>query len=229
MENSPGYSVEITDLIGTTPKWILRTGSGLLLGLLLLAVGLASVVSIPEQNKSVVLLKAATPPYYLVQTAEPLQLLVLSGQRVAQGQWLAQGPSPVKSGVRAPFSGTLYYENATNGIRRYPGDTLALVVPLATAYQFQGQLPVSWVHTLKTQSRLAIQVPLYNQQEGALTLWGHLRYVKPVIQHGELRYVGELDSTSNAALHRHFAAITQLEGMLSLSSGRKSLLHRLLN
>ena len=228
MENQSNYSVEITDLIGTTPKWVLRAGSGLLLLLLILALGLASVVSIPEQNSSTVFLRASTPAYYVRQVSESMQLLVLSGQRVQRGQCVARGMTPVRVCVYAPFSGTLYYEDKADNSRRV-GDTLALVVPLATSYQFHGQLPLAWVQVLQKQPRIAIEVPLYNQLTSVLVLRGHLRYVKPVMQHGELSYQGELDSASSVALRQHFAAITQLEGTLLLSSQRAPLLRRLFN
>lgn len=227
MENRPLYSAEITELIGTPPRWIMRAGSGLLLGALATVVGLASVLRIPDQSVTPLVIKGDTQPYYLVQTASgQRRRLVASSKLVRRGQPLmCPGLDPDTATVRAPFAGT-FYADGPAGARRAAGDTLGLLVPLTNAYRFSGQLELERVAELRRGRALRIQVPLAGQF-GSLVLQGTLGYLKPTVRSGRVAYVGYLDSLSSATLARRLAPITRLEGRLLLSSNQKPVLRRL--
>lgn len=227
MENHPGYSADIAEIIGTPPRWIMRSGGGLLLLLLLAFAGLAAKVSIPEQNALPVRLSGLTQPYYLLQRPGGAQPLVAAGQRVQPGQPLL-APPPGAAAERAPFAGTVFYAGPT-GVARSVGDTLGLVAPLTNAYRFSGQLLVEYLPALHAHAdALQVQVPLPGQADGQLLLRGRLSYLDPVVRGGTVRYNGQLDSASSAALAQHFTAITSLEGNLLLRQPPQPILQRLL-
>jgi len=224
MENRPVYSADIAEIIGTPPRWIMRSGGGLLLLLLLAFAGLAARVSIPEQNSLPVRVSGLTQPHYLLQRPGGAQLLVAAGQRVQLGQPLGSAADE-----RAPFAGTVFYA-APTGVVRSVGDTLGLVVPLINTYRFSGQLVVEQLPELHAHAEaLQVQVPLPGQADGQLLLRGRLSYLDPVVRGGTVRYNGQLDSSSSAAVAQHFAAITSLEGTLLLRQRPQPILQRLLH
>jgi hypothetical protein len=229
MENRPLYSAEIAEIIGTPPRWILRAGGGLLLALVLGFGGLAASISIPKQSTAPVRLRAATPPYYLRQDAAHGPLLVAAGQAVRPGQVLRHAAPGAATDERAPFAGTLFYEAPTSGAAQ-PGDTLGLLAPLATAYRFSGRLAVGCLPELRAQARaLRLEVPFETADASSLVLTGQLTYLDPVVRQGAVTYNGQLDARSSAALARHFAALTTLDGNLLLPQPARPVLQRLLN
>jgi hypothetical protein len=217
----PLYSAEMTEIIGSPPRWLLRAGSGLLLLFLLLALGVTSVVSIPEQRQFAVRLRGATPPYYLVRGQGPVRLLAVSGQVVRQGQPVALHAA---DSLRAPFAGTLFYEELT-GAATTPADTLGVLVPVANAYRVSGQLAVEWLPELRQQAHLAITVPL--SRGGTLALQGRIRYVNPSVHRGQVSFAAQLDAPSNAALRHQFGNITDLDGAILLSRRNQPILLRI--
>lgn len=229
MENRPLYSAEITEIIGTPPRWILRAGGGLLLVVLLVVGTLASTVRIAEQHASPLRITGVTRPYYLRQPAAGgLRTLVASGQVVAQGQLLAQRPLDPASQVPAPFGGTVYYEDLAGAPAR-PDDTLAMLVPLANTYRFSGKVALAQVPELRRSQLLQIQVPLDSRLSSSLTLHGHLHYLNPVVHDGQVSYSGQLDSLSEVALSQQAATITDLRGTLFVRSPSRPVLQRLLH
>ncbi len=223
MDNRPLYSAEITEIIGTPPRWIMRAGGGLLLGGLLALAALASTVPLPEQNTAPLLIRGTVPPYYLRQTTDQLRPVVASGQVVQQGQLLAQGLRDPQQQVRAPFAGVLFYDASA----ARAGDTLGLLTPLATTYRFSGQVALGQVPALRRLSALQIEVPL-DDHLGSLTLRGHLAYLRPDVHGGLVGFAGQLDSASSLVLGRRAAALATLPGQLLLSSPGKPLTQRLL-
>ena len=228
VENRPLYSAEITEIIGTPPRWILRAGGGLLLVVLLVVGTLASTVRIAEQHTSPVRITGVTRPYYLRQpTLGGVRPLVASGQVVALGQVLAQRPHDPASRVLAPFGGTVYYEDLA-GAPALPGDTLAMLVPLANTYRFRGKVLLAQVPALRRGQLLQIQVPLDSRMGSSLALHGRLRYLNPVVRDGQVSYSGRLDSLSEALLSQQAATITDLRGTLLVRSPSRPVLQRLL-
>ncbi|RSK37524.1 hypothetical protein [Hymenobacter metallilatus] len=223
MENRPLYSAEISEIIGTPPRWMMRVGSGLLLLALVAGVALASVVEVPEQHHAAVRISGITAPYYLRQSAGGLRLLVASGQPVQQGQRLAGSLQDSSLAIRAPFRGTFYAE--------VPGqtanDTLGVLVPAATAYRFTGRVAPEQLRELRSHGRQQLQVALDEQADSHLLLHGQLHYINPVVRNGQVTYVGRLDSASNAQVARQFAGLNSLEGTLLVSSTHKPVLQRL--
>jgi hypothetical protein len=228
MEKPPLYSAEIAEIIGTPPRWILRVGGGLLLALVLGFGGLAASISIPQQNAAPVRLRGQVQPYYLRQGAASGLPVVAAGQLVRQGQVLRHSALGPAADERAPFAGTLFYEAPAAGA--HPGDTLGLLAPLANTYRFSGQLPVGRLPELRLQARaLRLEVPLETPDASSLVLTGQLTYLDPVVRHGTITYNGQLDGPSSAALARHFAALTTLDGSLLLRQPTRPVLQRLLN
>ncbi|HEX8328336.1 MAG TPA: hypothetical protein VF629_12400 [Hymenobacter sp.] len=227
MEKSPLYSAEITEIIGTPPRWIMRVGGGLLLGLVLGFGALAASISIPEQNVLAVRLRNATPPYYLRPGLANGQPAVPAGQVVRRGQPLLHYPLNPAADERAPFTGTLLYEDLAAGSRR-AGDTLGLLVPLATAYRFSGRLAVGRLPELRAAGELRLEVPLAGRTTSLLALRGHLTYLDPAVHEGTVTYNGQLDSLSGVALARHFTGLTALDGTLLLPQPARPILQRLL-
>ena len=228
MEKPPLYSAEIAEIIGTPPRWILRVGGGLLLALVLGFGGLAASISIPRQNAAPVHLRGAVAPYYLRQQAASGPVVVAAGQMVRQGQVLRRSALGPAADERAPFAGTLFYEAMAPGTAR-PGDTLGLLAPLANTYRFSGQLAVARLPELRAQARaLRLEVPFESADASALVLTGQLTYLDPVVRHGAITYNGQLDGPSSAALARHFAALTTLDGTLLLHQPDRPVLQRLL-
>jgi len=229
MENHPIYSAEITEIIGTPPRWIMRAGGGLLLVLLLGFVGLSASVTIPEQTLLPVRLSGTTQPYYLRQGPTGGQLVVAAGQLVRQGQPLLHHPLNSAADERAPFTGTVFYEDPTRVSRR-AGDTLGLLAPLNNTYRFSGQISVGHIRELRAHAAtLQVEVPLNDQADGSLLLNGRLSYINPVVRQGTVTYHGQLDSLSSVALAQHFTALTTLEGALLLRQHSRPILRRLLN
>jgi hypothetical protein len=223
MDNRPLYSAEITEIIGTPPRWIMRAGGGLLLGGLLGLAALASTVRLPEQSTAPLLIRGTVPPYYLRQTAGLLRPAVASGQVVQQGQLLAQGRLDPGQQVRAPFTGILFYDAGA----AHAGDTLGLLTPLANTYRFSGQVALGRVPALRSLPALQIEVPL-DDHLGSLTLRGHLAYIRPDVRGGLVGFAGQLDSLSSLTRGRRAAALATLPGQLLLSSPGKPLAQRLL-
>lgn len=223
MENRPIYSAEISEIIGTPPRWIMRVGSGLLLLALVAGVALASVVKVPEQHHAAVRISGTTAPYYLRQSAGALRLLVVAGQPVMQGQRLAVSRTDSGLAIQAPFRGTFYAE--------VPGqvdsDTLGVLVPAATAYRFTGRVAPAQLRELRRHGRQQLQVALDEQADSHLLLHGQLQYINPVVRNGQVTYVGRLDSASNALVARQFTGLNSLEGTLLVSSTHKPVLQRL--
>lgn len=229
MEKPPLYSAEIAEIIGTPPRWLLRVGGGLLLALVLGFGGLAASISIPQQNAAPVRLRGLVQPYYLRQATASGVPVVAAGQVVRQGQVLRHSALGPAADERAPFAGTLFYEAPTAGTA-HPGDTLGLLAPLANTYRFSGQLPVGRLPELRLQARaLRLEVPLESADASSLVLTGLLTYLDPVVRHGTITYNGQLDGPSSAALARHFAALTTLDGTLLLRQPTRPVLQRLLN
>ena len=226
MENRPLYSAEITDIIGTPPRWIARVGSGLLLALLLGVVTVAGGLRLPERHSYPVLLRGAVAPYYLRQTAGHLQLALVMG-RVGPGRYLARaGRADTVGAVRAPFAGTFFAAGLAAATR--PGDTLGLLVPLANTFRFSGRMAMEQLAGLRRAGTLIIEVPLAGRVDQTLVLYGRLSYLDPTVHGGLATYQGYLDSVSNVALARQLPALTQLTGTLLLSSPPQTVLHRLL-
>ena len=224
------YSAEITEIIGTPPRWILRAGGGLLLAVLLVVGTLASTIRTAEQHPSAVRIVGVTQPYYLRQPATGgLRPLVASGQVVAQGQRLALGTDSATRPVLAPFKGTVHYDEQALAGGARPGDTLALLVPLATTYRFSGQVPLSQVAALRQSQLLQIQVPLDGRLGNGLALHGRVRYLSPVVHAGLVRYSGQLDGPSEVALGQQAATITDLRGTLLVRGASRPVLQRLLH
>jgi hypothetical protein len=229
MEKPSLYSAEITEIIGTPPRWILRAGGGLLLALVLGFGGLAASISLPNNSPAPVRLRGTMQPYYLRQGGAGGPLVVAAGQVVRQGQVLRHSALGPAADERAPFTGTLFYEVPAPGTA-HPGDTLGLLAPLANTYRFSGRLPVGRLPELRTQARtLRLEVPLETADASSLVLTGQLTYLDPVVRHGTVTYNGQLDSRSSAALARHFAALTTLDGTLLLRQPARPVLQRLLN
>ena len=229
MEKPPLYSAEIAEIIGTPPRWIMRAGGGLLLALVLGFGGLAASISIPKQSTAPVRLRAATQPYYLRQSAASGPLVVAAGQVVRQGQVLRHSASGSAADERAPFTGTLFGEVPTAGAA-HPGDTLGLLAPLANTYRFSGRLAVDRLPELRAQAHaLRLEVPFETADASSLLLTGQLTYLDPVVRQGNVTYNGQLDAHSSAALARHFAALSTLDGTLLLRQPARPVLQRLLN
>ena len=225
MENRPLYSADIVEIIGSPPRWLLRAGSGLLLGAVLAILLVLMLVKVPEQSGSAVLLSSTTPPYYLTQLAVGQRLLVTSGQQVAQGQLLMQPLTQQGLGTPAPFSGTLYY--AGSGVAGQPGDTLAVLVPLHNTYRFRGRAELGYLSELRRSRSLQLQVPLDGQHRDLLLLTGSLSYVSPVLRGDQVAYTGLLDSASCASLSRHAAAVASMPATLRTTAGQQPLLQRI--
>jgi hypothetical protein len=229
MENRPVYSAEITEIIGTPPRWILQAGGGLLLALLLGFGALAASVSIPEQSPAPARLRGTIQPYYLRQSNTSSRPTVATGQVVRQGQVLRHATFDSAADERAPFAGTLFYEELAADTA-HPGDTLGLLVPLANTYRFSGQLAVGRLPELRAQAgALRLEVPLEARDVNSLVLSGRLTYINPIVRHGTVTYNGQLDRRSSAALTRHFAALTTLDGTLLLRQPAQPILQRLLS
>jgi hypothetical protein len=229
MENHPIYSAEITEIIGTPPRWIMRAGGGVLLLLLLGFVGLSASISIPEQTALRLRLNGTIQPYFLRQGPTSAQPVVAAGQLVRQGQLLLHHPLDPAADERAPFTGTVFYEDLARPARR-AGDTLGLLAPLTNTYRFSGRISVGRIRELQTHAaNLQVEVPLNDQADGSLLLNGRLSYINPVVHQGTVTYHGQLDSLSSVALARHFTAITTLEGALLLRQHSRPILRRLLN
>ncbi len=221
------YSAEITDIIGTPPRWIVRAGGGLLLALLLGAVAVAGGLRLPQRHGYPVLLRGAVAPYYLRQTAEQLQPALATG-RVEQGRYLARtGRADTPGAVRAPFAGRFFAAGLAAAATR-PGDTLGLLVPLANTFRFSGRMALEQLAGLRQAGTFTIEVPLAGRADRPLVLRGRLSYLDPTVRGGLATYQGHLDSLSNVALARQLPAITQLTGTLLLSSPPQTVLHRLL-
>lgn len=229
MENRPLYSAEITDIIGTPPRWIVRAGGGLLLGLLLGVVALAGSLRLPERHSYPVVLRGTVPPYYLRQAGGRLRAAIASGQVVRQGQVLAHTghPADTAAAVRAPFAGT-FFTASPAGAAAQPGDTLGLLVPLVNAYRFGGRVALGQLAELRQAAPLTIEVPVAGQAGQPLALHGRLSYLDPTVRNGQATYVGHLDSLSALALTRQLAPLTQLSGTLLVSGPPHTVLHRLL-
>lgn len=228
MENRPLYSAEITDIIGTPPRWIVRAGGGLLLALLLGAVAVAGGLRLPEHHGYQVLLRGAVAPYYLRQTAGRLQPALATGRVARQGRCLARaGRADTTGAVRAPFAGTFFAAGLAEAATR-PGDTLGLLVPLANTFRFSGRMALEQLAGLRQAGTLTIEVPLAGHADRPLVLHGQLSYLDPTVRGGLATYQGHLDSASNVALARQLPAITQLTGTLLISSTPQTVLHRLL-
>jgi len=225
MENHPIYSAEITEIIGTPPRWIMRVGSGLLLLLLLVFIGLSNSIAIPETSYSNITIRAATQPYYVTQ-AMASRVVVAPGQVVEQGQPLARSAADTAICLRAPFRGTIFYEGPT---KAQPGDTLAVLVPLATTYGFSGKVAVSQLSQLQHRGEVELAVPLADRSESSLSLKGRLSYVNPVVHNGTATYKGHLDSASAAVLAHQLAFATSLDGTLLVSRRHQTLLNRIFN
>lgn len=190
MENLPLYSAEITEIIGTPPRWILRVGGGLLLALVLGFGALAASVSIPEQSPAPVRLRGAIQPYYLRQSTTNGRLVVAAGQVVRQGQVLRHTTLDSAADERAPFAGTIFYEESAASTA-HPGDTLGLLAPLANTYRFSGRLAVGRLPELRAQAgTLRLEVPLEARNASSLVLSGRLTYLDPVVRHSTVTYNG---------------------------------------
>lgn len=228
MENRPLYSAEITDIIGTPPRWIVRAGGGLLFCMLLGVVALAGSFHLPERHSYPVLLRGTVPPYYLRQSGGHLRAAIAAGQVVRRGQVLAHaGHSDTVGTVRAPFAGTFFTANLA-GAATQPGDTLGLLVPLVNAYRFGGRAALGRLAELRQAAPLTIEVPVAGRAGQPLTLHGRLSYLDPTVHDGQAAYVGHLDSVSDQALTQQLAPFTQLNGTLLVSSPPQTVLHRLL-
>ena len=228
MENSPLYSAEITEIIGTPPRWIMRVGGGLLLGLVLGFGTLAASISIPEQNVIAVRLRSTTPPYYLRQGMAGVRPAVPTGRVVREGQPLLHYPLNPAADECAPFTGTLLYEDLAAS-PRHAGDTLGLLAPLTNTYRFSGRLAVGRLPELRAAAGgLHLEVPLDGRTTSLLALRGHLTYLDPVVHQGTVTYNGQLDSLSSVALARHFSDLTALDGTLLLPQPSRPILRRLL-
>ena len=228
MENRPLYSAEITDIIGTPPRWIVRAGGGLLLALLLGAVAVAGGLRLPERHGYPVLLKGALAPYYLRQTTSRLQPALVTGRVAQLGGYLAlAGRGDTSGAVRAPFAGTFFAAGLAEAATQ-PGDTLGLLVPLANTYRFSGRMALEQLAGLRRTGTFTIEVPLAGHADQPLVLHGQLGYLDPTMRGGVASYQGHLDSISNVALARQLPAITQLTGTLLTSSAPQTVLHRLL-
>lgn len=231
MENRPLYSAEITDIIGTPPRWIVRAGGGLLLALLLGAVAVAGGLRLPKHHGYLVRLRGAVAPYYLRQTAGRLQPAVATGRVARQGRCLARAGradrADTAGAVRAPFAGTFFAAGLAEAAIQ-PGDTLGLLVPLANTFRFSGRMALEQLAGLRQAGTLTIEVPLAGHADRPLVLHGQLSYLDPTVRGGLATYQGHLDSASNVALARQLPAITQLTGTLLISSTPQTVLHRLL-
>lgn len=227
MENRPIYSAEISEIIGTPPRWIMRVGGGLLLLSLVAGVALASVVEVPEQHHAAVRISGTTAPYYLRQPAGGLRLLVTSGRPVRKGQPLAQGLADSSLSISAPFEGAFYTEVHPQLPEPATGDTLGVLVPAATAYRFTGRVAPEQLRELRSHGRQLLRVPLNQQATSHLLLHGQLQYINPVVRDGQVTYVGQLDSASTVRLARQFAGLSSLEGTLLVSSTHQPVLQRL--
>lgn len=229
METPPLYSAEITEIIGTPPRWILRAGGGLLLALVLGFGTLAASVSIPEQSPAPVRLRGVIQPYYLRQSTTNNRLVVAAGQTVRQNQVLRHSTLGSAADERAPFAGTVFYE-VSAASTAHPGDTLGLLAPLVNTYRFSGRLAVGRLPELRAQAgTLCLEVPLEARNASSLVLSGRLTYLDPVVRRGTVTYNGQLDRRSSAALTQHFAAFTTLDGTLLLRQPAQPILQRLLN
>lgn len=226
MENRPLYSAEITEIIGTPPRWIIRTGGGLLLLVFLGFIALGTVIRLPEHSSSPVRLSGTTKPFYLTQATGPARPVVASGQRVARGQLLLGAGPDTLGRVRAPFAGTLLLAGPAAGALS-PGDTLGVLLPLHNTYRFSGRVELGRAGSLARRPTLPIQVALGDRPEGALVLQGRLGYLNPIVRHGQVAYVGQLDSLSNLLLARELAAVTEVDGTLLLRGTRQPMLQSL--
>lgn len=224
MENRPLYSAEITEIIGTPPRWILRAGGGLLLLALVVLVGLAATIRLPEPNRSALRISSSVPPYYLRQGAQTP--VAAAGQLIRRGQPLAIS-TPDSAPVAAPFTGRLLLLPAAEAATQ-TGDTLGVLLPANNAYQFSGRIDLGHLRELQRLGSLPIEVPLDDQADNSLRLRGHLRYLSPEVRGGTVAYVGQLDSASSTTLARHFTGLTNLEGCLLLRSHSAPILQRLL-
>ncbi len=226
MENRPTYSAEITEIIGTPPRWIIRTGGGLLLLVFLGFIGLGTVIRLPEPSSSPVRLSGTTKPYYLTQATGAARPVVASGQQVTRGQLLLDAAHDTAGRVRAPFAGTLLLAGPAAGLLS-PGDTLGVLLPLRNTYRFSGKVDLARAASLARRPTLPIQVALGDRPEDALVLQGRLGYLNPIVRHGQVTYVGQLDSLSNLLLSKQLASVTEVDGTLLLRGARRPMLQSL--
>lgn len=225
METPPLYSAEITELIGTPPRWLTRAGGGLLLLALLVAFTLAAVVRVPDNRVLPLVIRGSVVPYYVVPTVGTnWQRQVQPGQVVNQGQELAASRADTVR-MRAPFAGVFF---AAGPVRASgtTSDTVGILVPLATAYRFSGQVAAEQVAELRRMPELRIEVPLAGPS-GSLHLRGKLGYLNPAVRAGQVSYVGYLDSLSGVALAQQLVPSARLDGRLLLSRRHPSVLQRL--
>lgn len=84
---SSSHSVEIQDIIGTPPPWLLRAGAGYILFILLILLALSASIRYPDVLPASIIITTDPAPFTAVtRVSGPLQLMVQEGQVVKRGQ-----------------------------------------------------------------------------------------------------------------------------------------------
>jgi len=212
---------EVKEILGAPPRWIVRRGNSLLLGVVLLLIGLAALIKYPETLAGRALV---TPvfPVTLIRTPAgmgPLAWHVRDGDTVRTGQTLFNE-------LRSPATGKVLFQRLAENKETLPeGVPLLLIVPLQRDYEAVVSLPAAGSGKVRMGQTVTVALDNFQSLE-----FGQLTGVVlslPQAHENTVSFSVRLDRHGQTTFKKELPLFGPSEGMATILTADKRLISQL--
>lgn len=224
------HSDEMQEIIGRVPHWLLRWGTVVIFGVVMLLLFTSHSVRYPDILSAQALINAREQPqkivWWITEPGVTYQTHVGDAQHVRVGDTLVTeltASNQQKKVIRSKVSGQTYL---LKGIENNPKAFMLLVVPPANEYEVQLKLPGRGAGKVKTGQRVLIKLDAFPDHEFGF-LEGRITGIVPVSMDNHYRanvkmVRGLVTNTGNV-----LPAQPLLQGTAEVMLDDKRLFHRI--
>lgn len=177
------HSDEMQEIIGRVPHWLLRWGTVVIFGVILMLLFTSHSVRYPDILSAQALINSREQPqkivWWITEPGVTYQTHVNDGQHVQVGDTLVtemDATKNVKKAIKARVKGQTYL---LKGIENNPKAVMLLIVPPASDYEVQLKLPGKGAGKVKVGQRVLIKLDAFPDREFGF-LEGQITGIVPV-------------------------------------------------
>lgn len=221
-------SSEITEIIGDPPKRLVVYGTGIVLCIIVLIIGVTSLIQYPDMIKSNVFVSLEKNATYIIAARSGLcthsaDSIALTSKAIGE----LHDDNNQSEQLYTKQNGTLYFIKSS-GDRVAKGDTIAVVVPDKNSYNFKGTLNLA--NFDKVHVGMPVKINLkYNAGKGNNgTLNGQVTQVSQIVTENHFAFSGYIQLNNQNKLDK-MPILNGYATTAELTNKHITLLNKLLN